>query len=60
MRLAPTRGKGGATNNLDGAFTYVPTPNANGHDDIWYTITDPAEPAVVLTVWGAGYKAADV
>jgi DNA-binding response OmpR family regulator len=21
---------------------------------------DPAEPAVVLTVWGAGYKAADV
>ena len=21
---------------------------------------DPAEPAVILTVWGAGYKAADV
>jgi DNA-binding response OmpR family regulator len=21
---------------------------------------DPAEPAIVLTVWGAGYKAADV
>jgi two-component system, OmpR family, response regulator len=22
--------------------------------------SDPAEPAVILTVWGAGYKAADV
>jgi two-component system OmpR family response regulator len=22
--------------------------------------TDPADPAVILTVWGAGYKATDV